>query len=386
MSTFTTTVNGRRPNAGSPQSWWHGTGRDVNQGDTLTFSATGAINPGFGPSFDPNGQVGNEQNKRWDAALAFRSGGTRCWFGSLIGKIGTNGTAFCIGANKTMAAPATGRLYLAFNDGVSFQDNNGSWNVSITLGQPVNIPVGRCTIRINPGHSKSAYTTPGAVNRGRSVAIIPQGAQVLVYGRWGSNNLIVLVEYQGRKLWIDSSSHVTQITGDCSHLSLIPEVDPASYCRPRAGETCVNIYTDTPQVILAHVLYAEANSMGAIGMANVAQVIRNRKAHEGRRNILSVVLAEDPSVNSEQRYTFVGLARPADRTQQMWSPALVLAQQLLNGSSLTPLAVAAVRRPDVIYYCSTNERTASNAAHVHRENDGRGNYHIFRNVSQGACQ
>ncbi len=35
-----------------------------------------------------------------------------------------------------MAAPATGRLYLAFNDGVSFQDNNGEWQVSITIRQP----------------------------------------------------------------------------------------------------------------------------------------------------------------------------------------------------------------------------------------------------------
>ncbi len=98
MSTFTTTVNGRRPNAGSPQSWWHGTGRDVNQGDTLTFTATGAINPG--PSFGPDGQVGNEEKKKWNEALACRSGGTRCWFGSLIGKIGMSGTAFCIGANN----------------------------------------------------------------------------------------------------------------------------------------------------------------------------------------------------------------------------------------------------------------------------------------------
>ncbi len=39
-----------------------------------------------------------------------------------------------------MLAPATGRLYLAFNDGVSFQDNTGSWNVTITLGQPTPTP------------------------------------------------------------------------------------------------------------------------------------------------------------------------------------------------------------------------------------------------------
>jgi hypothetical protein len=135
----TVTVNGVMPNSGQPQSWWNDTGIDVHQGDEIVIDASnhvGSINPGFGSSFGPEGQVGNEPNKNWNASLAYRSGGTRCWFGSLIGKVGEDGTAFCVGETATETASASGRLYLAFNDGVNFMDNNGSWaNIDVTVNK-----------------------------------------------------------------------------------------------------------------------------------------------------------------------------------------------------------------------------------------------------------
>lgn len=130
------TVQGYRSNTGQPQSWWNDTGIYVNHGDSIVFDASnhiGTINPGFGSSFGPEGQVGNETNKNWNESLAYRSGGTRCWFGSLIGKVGINGTAFCIGESANITSPASGTLYLAFNDGANFEDNSGSWQVEVTV-------------------------------------------------------------------------------------------------------------------------------------------------------------------------------------------------------------------------------------------------------------
>jgi|GEM_PF-931872 len=131
--TKTVTVQGIRPNVGSPQSWWNETGIYVSENDDIVFDATspgGSIKPWGGhPGFDPNG---DDTITDWAPSLAYRSGNTNCPFGSLIGKVGENGTAFFIGDSKTVSAPATGCLYLAFNDGVNFQDNAGDWDVEVT--------------------------------------------------------------------------------------------------------------------------------------------------------------------------------------------------------------------------------------------------------------
>lgn len=144
MPTKTVRVEGYRSNSGSPQSWWVNTGILVEVGDQITFDATdpgGSIKPwGWHPGFDPDGEVDNLTDKNWNESLAYRSGETRCWFGSLIGKVGTDGIAFCIGSSNTITAPATGCLYLAFNDGVNFEDNEGYWDVQVTFEQCVVIP------------------------------------------------------------------------------------------------------------------------------------------------------------------------------------------------------------------------------------------------------
>ncbi len=136
MPTQTVRVDGYRSNVGQPQSWWVDTGITVNPGDEVMLDAT---NPGNAikpwdphPGFGPNGDEGNESTKMWDEALAYRSGGTRCWFGSLIGKIGAGGIAFYIGTSATVIAGASGTLFLAFNDGVNFEDNSGYWDVVVT--------------------------------------------------------------------------------------------------------------------------------------------------------------------------------------------------------------------------------------------------------------
>jgi hypothetical protein len=147
MATKMVTVQGYRSNTGSPQSWWNETGIFVNEGDSIIFDTTnnsGTNNPGFGDSFGPDGDnysPDKEANKSWPESIAYRAGGTECWFGSLVGKIGIGGTAFCIGASNTITAPASGCLYLGFNDGVNFEDNDpeGSWEVDVTYEDCVQI-------------------------------------------------------------------------------------------------------------------------------------------------------------------------------------------------------------------------------------------------------
>lgn len=107
-------VCGRRTNVGSPQSWWVDTGIFVNEGHQLTIDASnpgGVIRPWGGhEGFEPAGQVGHEENRDWEYALAnitdiddelaSETGYGSLWFGSLIGKIGRDGLAFYIGESR----------------------------------------------------------------------------------------------------------------------------------------------------------------------------------------------------------------------------------------------------------------------------------------------
>ncbi|WP_428264537.1 PA14 domain-containing protein [Haliangium sp.] len=115
---------GYRTDTGDAHDWWHDTGVDLNTGDVVSLSCTGGIRswPDSRP-FDCNGDPGN----RWELAIA----GTACDFASLVGKIGTEGVPFCIGAAGVHTVPAGGggRLHIGFNDGVHFADNSGSWLV-----------------------------------------------------------------------------------------------------------------------------------------------------------------------------------------------------------------------------------------------------------------
>lgn len=128
-------VCGRRPNAGSPQSWWVDTGIYVKAGTSVTVdgaSPAGGVQPWAGTAWPP---AGNPGNTNWTDSLAYRSGLTSPTENvsfSLIAKVGRAGVAFRIGTQLTFNAPASGTLYLAFNDGVNFEDNIGSWSVNVT--------------------------------------------------------------------------------------------------------------------------------------------------------------------------------------------------------------------------------------------------------------
>ena len=58
-----------------------------------------------------------------------------CW--SLIGRIGTNGALFEVGASTTFQAQTAGELYLGINDN-NLGDNSGIWTVAIGVGSGLN--------------------------------------------------------------------------------------------------------------------------------------------------------------------------------------------------------------------------------------------------------
>ena len=115
------TVNANQP--------WTDTGIMVNNGDRIAFHASGQIRisrdnvPEAVAS--PDGSA-RHSGPRTTYPLSSNPVGT------LIGRVGPNGSVFAIGSNsQPIPMPATGRLYLGINDD-GFQDNSGSFTVTIS--------------------------------------------------------------------------------------------------------------------------------------------------------------------------------------------------------------------------------------------------------------
>lgn len=52
-------------------------------------------------------------------------------FGALVGRIGAQGEVFFVGVSWRSVAPATGRVLLAINDNRHWQNNLGSYRVTL---------------------------------------------------------------------------------------------------------------------------------------------------------------------------------------------------------------------------------------------------------------
>ena len=101
---------------------WTATGMRVNQGDRLSFRASGQVRWGSGARDVAGPGGGRAINPNYPVATA---GG-----GGLIGRVG-NGQPFMIPSNgATVAMPASGQLYLGINDD-NVSDNSGSFRVHI---------------------------------------------------------------------------------------------------------------------------------------------------------------------------------------------------------------------------------------------------------------
>ncbi|MGE5341611.1 MAG: DUF6531 domain-containing protein [Candidatus Omnitrophota bacterium] len=132
---------------------WLDTGIDVASGQQLVIASSGqgclaAPNSCFGPDGDPGAGLFNG-----------------CHFGALVGKIGTNGSIFCLGSNFQGTMPSTGRLYLGYNDS-DYENNSGSFDVKIgqCSGTRLNNP-----ILNSPANGATNVGTPTNDNKMASV-------------------------------------------------------------------------------------------------------------------------------------------------------------------------------------------------------------------------
>lgn len=137
--TVTVKVCGRRPNAGAPQSWWVDTGIYITAGSQLSFDPTRYNNFirtwNGGPNWTP---AGKPDETTWHDTLSYRESEVELPSFSLIGKIGRGGLPFHIGgAVRSFTPNATGTLFLACNDGYSFEDNSGYWEIRVTFEELV---------------------------------------------------------------------------------------------------------------------------------------------------------------------------------------------------------------------------------------------------------
>jgi len=105
---------------------WVDTGMDVQAGDKLHITATGSVSMGNNAGITADGAA-----RGWVdtlRALTVPSAGR----GALVGRVGDSNAAtpFFVGANGTVLAPISGRLYLAINTD-SLQTPDGKYEVHI---------------------------------------------------------------------------------------------------------------------------------------------------------------------------------------------------------------------------------------------------------------
>lgn len=125
-------LHGNRTNTGDHLDWWFDTGIQVDADSTVSVSCYGAgrIRPwGSGPQFDCTGDLFQPP---WPKSIA-----NGCRFGSLVGKIGHNGSPVCLGPSGSFTASSSGTLHLGFNDGENFEDNEGFWDILVDVTPPV---------------------------------------------------------------------------------------------------------------------------------------------------------------------------------------------------------------------------------------------------------
>lgn len=115
---------------------WFDTGIQIHKGQTILFTASGAISTWTGnPEADspsPNGD--DSPCQMADNSNCLLNGAP---YGALIGKLG-NGEPFLIGSSLGLKASEDGTLQLAVNDNlIYYDDNSGSYVVTIKLDEAI---------------------------------------------------------------------------------------------------------------------------------------------------------------------------------------------------------------------------------------------------------
>ena len=200
---------------------WFDTGKNVTSGDNVSISATGKVDIGgsYGEASDPSGWSPAKGNKGFILPDASRF--------SLIGAIGnvkydpgqypTKTTYFSIGSSKTFTSTKSGKLYLAVNDDMPW-DNTGSFNVTVKINSSSDSFVVM-------GHSGMWTDTGIDITPGNTVEFSASG-KVDIGGSYG--------ETSDPKGWSPSSGNKGFILPSAPRFSLIGAIgnvkyDPSQY-------------------------------------------------------------------------------------------------------------------------------------------------------------
>ena len=110
---------------------WLATGINVDSGDLLRISATGTISVhpdhgNIGPDGDAN--IGTPTVADPEGAISYPMPDELV--GALVGRIGSSGAAFLIGADAALTAGTTGELYMIINDNY-MENNSGFFDVAV---------------------------------------------------------------------------------------------------------------------------------------------------------------------------------------------------------------------------------------------------------------
>jgi D-alanyl-D-alanine carboxypeptidase len=223
----------------TPAEWWQDSGIDVTVGDRISISCSGMNLPWGGHSgFTCAGAA----TTYWTEALT-----NLCTFGSLVGRIGSSGAINCIGNNGPWAPSEAGRLYLAFNDGVSFTDNSGQWLAAVTVtkkvcerlqalvGQPpsaiasVAMSAGACTATMSGGG------TVDVTSLAQALALYPSGFGAT----FAEQNLAscALVKEAAQLCKTGSYQQASE-----------PQVTRTKLCHPGAELGCTRFVPNFPQI------------------------------------------------------------------------------------------------------------------------------------------
>ena len=112
---------------------WNDSGVSVALGKKVIISASGTVVLCDGCA--PSGPAGTPSKTTSEFNGGWAAPGLVPW--SLVGKIGTSGVPFEIGADLTFIAGSSGELYLSVNDNY-FPDNSGSWSATLEVkGGPI---------------------------------------------------------------------------------------------------------------------------------------------------------------------------------------------------------------------------------------------------------
>lgn len=105
---------------------WTSTNITVRRGQRISFSASGQIKwaPDASKTANPDG-ASMDADARQHYPVPAKG------VGALVGRVGTNGQPFAVGAQGTVTMPADGELFLGVNDDFVV-DNSGNFTVQIS--------------------------------------------------------------------------------------------------------------------------------------------------------------------------------------------------------------------------------------------------------------